>query len=379
MLGVLFAARTVMACQFQTVGSSAPFLADTFAIDYATLGTLIGLYMLPGVVVALPGGVMAQSFGAKRIVISGLMLMAAGGLLMGAAPSHLTLFAGRLIAGAGAVLINVLMAKMIADWFAEREVVTAMAVLIASWPLGLGLALVLVPPLAAATSWRVVMDVAALIALGSMVAVALVYRDPPDVAAGPGTSLRLDLTKREWLAVLIAGSIWTSYNVAYVVLVSFLPEFFTDHGYSFAQAGWIVSLLGWFLIPSVPLAGWLAERFKQPDLFLVGGFVITGLAAAALPFVSAPIYVFAVLALAVGAPGGLIMAMPAQVLRAEQRAGGMGVYFTWYYVGMATMPGLAGLARDVTASAAAPPLFAAAMMALAIAGLMAFRLVQTRA
>ncbi len=378
MLGVLFAARTVMACQFQTVGSSAPFLAGSFAIDFTQLGTLIGLYMLPGVFVALPGGVMAQSFGAKRIVITGLLLMAAGGAMMGGSPSHVTLFAGRLISGAGAVLINVMMVKMVADWFARREIVTAMAVLIASWPLGLGLALVLFPPLAAVTSWRVVMHAAALLALGSMVAVGLIYRDPPDVAAAPGAGLRLDLTGREWLAVLIAGSVWTSYNVAYIVLVSFLPEFFTGHGYSLAQAGWIVSLLGWFLIPSVPLAGWLAERFERPNLFLVGGFVVSGLAAAALPFVPAPIYVFGILALAVGAPGGLIMAMPAQVLRAERRAGGMGVYFTWYYVGMATMPGLAGFARDVTASAAAPPLFAAAMMALALAGLIAFRLAQTR-
>ena len=40
---------------------------------------------------------------------------------------------------------------------------------------------------------------------------------------------------------------------------------------------------------------------------------------------------------------------------------------------MALLPGLAGMARDLTASAAAPALFATGMMALAIAGLAGFR------
>ena len=378
-LAVLFIARTVMACQFQTVGSTAPFLLDGLAIDYAKLGTLIGLYMLPGIFIALPGGMLGQRFGAKRVVLAGLLLMAVGGALMGLASSFALVAAGRLIGGTGAVLINVLMTKMVADWFAKREIVTAMAILIASWPLGLALGLILFTPLAAALSWRAVMHAAALLSLASGALVALSYRDPPDAGLAPSARLHLHLTAREWLAVSFAGAVWMAYNVGYIVLISFLPGLFSMHGFSPAAAARIVSLLGWTLIPTVPLAGYLAERFGRPNLFLVGGFIISGLTAAALPFASAPLYPFALLALMIGAPAGLIMALPAQALRAESRAGGMGVYFTWYYAGMALLPGLAGLARDVTASAAAPALFAAAMMALALLGFVGFRLIQKRA
>ena len=49
MLAVLFMARTAMACQFQSVGSVGPFLIESLRVDYTMLGTLIGLYMLPGV------------------------------------------------------------------------------------------------------------------------------------------------------------------------------------------------------------------------------------------------------------------------------------------------------------------------------------------
>src|SRR5476651_443616 len=83
MLAVLFVARTAMALQFQTVASSGPFLIDALGIDFAALGLLIGLYMLPGVAIALPGGVLGQRFGAKAVVLAGLAMMAVGGAIMG--------------------------------------------------------------------------------------------------------------------------------------------------------------------------------------------------------------------------------------------------------------------------------------------------------
>ncbi|HZD88530.1 MAG TPA: MFS transporter, partial [Pseudolabrys sp.] len=314
-----------------------------------------------------------------HVVLVGLALMAFGGAGMGMSGSFLSLSSGRLASGIGAVLINVLMTKMVADWFAGREIVTAMALLIASWPLGLALGLLLFAPLAAAYGFGAVMHAGAVLSLLSLLLVALIYRAPADQSAKAAAGLRLTLSGREWLAVCFAGSVWTAYNVGYIVLISFLPGLFERHGWSFAQASRIVSFLGWTLIPSVPLAGYLAERYNWSNLFLVGGFVLAGSAAAVLPFAPNPLVAFTVLVCAIGAPGGLIMALPAQVLRPENRAGGMGIYFTWYYTGMAMLPGLAGVTRDATGSAAAPALFAAAMMMLALAGLIGFRAVMRTA
>src|SRR5262245_36193754 len=108
MLFVLFLARTAMAYQFQTVPSDGPFLMDGLGLSFAELGTLIGLYMLPGIVIALPSGMLAQRLGSERVVLSGLVLMVIGGAMMGA-HSVALVFAGRLISGLGAVFVNVLM------------------------------------------------------------------------------------------------------------------------------------------------------------------------------------------------------------------------------------------------------------------------------
>jgi predicted MFS family arabinose efflux permease len=374
MLLVLFVARTAMACQFQSIASTSSFLIKAFSIDFARLGTLVGLYMLPGIFIALPGGLLAQRFGAKNLALAGLSLMVVGGVLMGFGSSYGVVAAGRVISGVGAVLINVLATKMAADWFAGREVISAMALLVISWPLGIALGLLLFSPVAESLSWNAVMYLTALMAALSFVLMLLVYRNPPEAPAIKGSHIRLELARQEWIAVSLAGFVWMTYNAGYIVLVSFLPGLFTANGYSLSQAGLVVSFLGWLLIPSVPVVGALAERLGRPRLFLVGGLLAAGLAAAALPFAREPVIPFGILAVVIGAPAGLIMALPAQALQPKNRASGMGVYFTWYYAGMAMLPALAGLARDLTASPAAPALFASVMMALAVAGVVGFRL-----
>ena len=372
MLLLLFLSRTAMGLQFQTVASVRPFLMNALAIDFTAIGVLIGLYMLPGVIIAFPGGMLGQRFGAKGVVVAGLVLMVMGSVAMGVSSSFSDVAAGRLVAGTGAVLLNVMFTKMVADWFAGREIVTAMAVLVSSWPLGLAVGLLMFGPLAEVHGWRTVMYLSAVASAAALVVVALGYRDPPDLPKSGPAHLSLNLTAREWLMVAVAGAIWAFFNVAYIVLISFVPEFFTLRGYSLSSASQIVSLIGWFVIPAIPLAGYLVERFGRPNLFMAAGFAIVLLAAVIMPFVDAPLIPFGVIVLVIGVPAGLIMALPAQALRPQSRATGMGVFFTFYYIAMAILPGGAGLARDLSGSPSAPALFAAVMMLLCLLGLASF-------
>src|SRR5690242_1018594 len=110
-LVLLVVARLAMGYQFQTVASTAPFLAERLGLGYAEIGSLIGIFMLPGIVVSLPGGWLTARFGDRRICAAGLALMAAGGLLMAAAGGPELLFAGRVVCGAGGVLFNLVLTK----------------------------------------------------------------------------------------------------------------------------------------------------------------------------------------------------------------------------------------------------------------------------
>lgn len=379
MLLVLFLARASLAYQFQTIASIGPILVEEWKIDFTWLGTLIGLYMLPGTVFAIPSGLIGQKFGAKRVILLGLALMAIGGLMTGSHVFEIA-FAGRLISGIGGVIINVIMTKMVTDWFAQREIVVAMSILVSSWPMGLALGLITFPAIASLGTWPPVMYAAVAVILVSFVLVALLYRDPPDVSALLVGRFRFALSGREWLLVLLAGLIWGAYNVAFIVMISFLPEFLTARGYTLTEAGRIVSVLGWSLIVIVPIAGLVAQRFGRLDMLMAGGLTVAGLAGASLPFTFGSHFIaaFMVVSVMAGIPAGLIMSLPAEALSAENRAVGMGVFFTCFYVSMAVMPAVAGWVRDFFASPAAPVFFAAAMLGVALAGLVVFRLAQRR-
>ena len=374
---MLFVARTAVAFQFQSVGALSSLLVDALATDYAGIGTLIGVYMLPGIVIALPGGLLGQKFGDKRVVLVGLGLMAAGAVVTAAGASLPSAAVGRVISGVGAVLLTVLLTKMAADWFEGREMAIAMAILITSWPVGIALGLVSFGPIAERVSWPGVMIVTAVASIVALLLMAVGYRRPPGAPVSTvRPSLRPVLTTREWVLVSVVGAVWAAYNVSYIVLVSFAPSLLVARGHSLSAAGLIVSLAGWLLIPTCPAGGYLVQRVGRADAVMLGSFAVSAAAMLALPSASAPALFFCVVAIAFGPAAGVIMTLPTEAVRPEARAAGIGVFYVWYYLGMALLPRVAGMTRDVTGTPAAPIVFSAAMLGIAAAALVAFRSVQ---
>ena len=88
--------------------------------------------------------------------------------------------------------------------------------------------------------------------------------------------------------------------------------------------------------------------------------------------------VFIWLGLIFGPPAGIIMALPTEVLHPENRAAGMGLYFSCFYGGMMALTSLAGFSRDLTQNAAAPILFGGMLLIIAIIILTLFRTFQAR-
>ncbi len=73
-LAVLFAARAATGFQFQSVGSAAKLLMEDLGINYSQIGMLLGVYLLPGVIVAFPAGLLGQRFRDKTLGLAGFGL-----------------------------------------------------------------------------------------------------------------------------------------------------------------------------------------------------------------------------------------------------------------------------------------------------------------
>ncbi len=232
-LAVLFFARTTMAFQFQSVAALAPLVVDDYGASLADIGLLIGFYFAPGIVIAIPGGAIAKRLGDRASSAAGMVLMLLGALLPVLDGSWAMLVAGRVVAGIGGVILSVLTTKMLTDWFAGREISTAMAIYVNSWPVGIALALLVLPAVAGSGG----LDLA-WVAVLSLIAIGLVlfvtgYRPPAHATAPPTATTRtggLPLAP-----VLFAGTIWALYNTALAMVFGFGPTLLSQRGWSLGR------------------------------------------------------------------------------------------------------------------------------------------------
>ena len=362
-LAVLFAVRATIAFQFQSVAAVAPLLTSQFGVSLADIGVLIGLYFAPGIALALPGGAIGQRFGDKRTALAALLLMLAGSAMMASSTSWNIQIAGRLVAGAGSVILSVQLTKMLTDWFAGKEIATAMAILVNSWPLGIAVCLLVLPLIGTHYGIGAAHLGVAAFAAGGIVLLAMLYRPPADLAvASTATTGRLD--RHATLAVIAAGLIWGLFNVGFAIIFSFGPTMLVERGWSIAEAGSTVSIVLWISVASVPLGGLLADRTGRPATIVVAAAAATAALMVLLPRSGAVFPIVIALGLISGLPAGPIMSLPARVLQPHTRAIGMGVFFTMFFACMMLGPVVGGACAKWMGSAAAAFDFGAAMISL---------------
>ncbi|MFW5834756.1 MAG: CynX/NimT family MFS transporter [Pseudomonadota bacterium] len=369
MLAILFFARTSTGYSFQSIGSAGPVIAASLGIDFALVGTLIGLFMLPGMVLALPSGLLARHASDRMLIGLGLLLMTLGILVSAMGGDYTAVAAGRLLTGIGATVTNLYFAKATLEWFAEsRHLPLAMAILLNSWPLGIALGLMTQGDLTLVLGWRGALSISGVATLAAALLMALAYREAPGRAVPPagGVAALRALAPREWRDMVLVGLVWGALNVGLVLVFGFAPALLASEGVDLGRAGWLVGLGTWIGILAIPLGGAIASRTGHSRAVI-----------AVCTFASMPVFVllaarpdlpFAYVAfgLVAFAAAGPIMALPQRFVGAANRAAGMGLLYTIYYVTITVAPAFAGWLHDGYGPAA-PIAFGALVMLLSLA------------
>ena len=372
-LALLFACRTVMAFQYQSIAALSPILIETQGFSLADIGILVGLYLAPGIALAYPGGALGAALGDHRAVAFGMVLMIAGGAVVAFFPGYEAQIIGRVVAGIGGTILNVIMSKMVTDWFAGREIATAMAIYVNSWPVGIALALVALPTIAIATSvaaagWGLVAGL--IVALAALL---LLYRPPPGAAsASLGRNARPEGPVLQ--ATLLAGGVWGLYNGGMAMMFAFGPALLAGKGYGPEAASATASLALFAVAISVPIGGILADRTGRKDAIIAVGLLGGGGMLVLLPALSADLLTFPIAGLFAGIAAGPVMSLASEALvRPEHRAKGMGLFFTVFYISVVTGPIVAGWLATATGSPSAPFVLGLLMEVAGLAALFAFR------
>lgn len=384
-LGLLFVARAGLGFQFQTLGSVSSELVVELDLNYTQIGTLIGLFMVPGMILAIPAGFAGHFMSDRFIIGLGMLTLAAGGGLAAVAEGFDMLATARLISGVGFVVSTIFFTKMIADWFAGKELATAMSILVMSWPFGIAAGQIGHGWLALNFDWRMAFIVAAVYCVIAGILVIIFGREAPresnpsaETSTEPAGGFSFNLDRREATLILIAALVWALFNAGYVVYLSFAPRVLVAGGYDMVPALGVISIASWLLIFSGALCGMIVDRTGKSDLVLYICMAAAILALVVLPVLPLAIPSSLLLGLVGIAPAGVIMALTADAMKPQNRAIGMGLFFSVYFLIQSPAPAIAGWLYDLTGRPYTAILFAIALFFGTAAANLAFRVVQNR-
>lgn len=376
-LAAISLGRLAFGYQIQTVASIGPELSRLFGFDYTALGALVGLYLAPGALAALPAGLLGRRFGDRLIVGGGLCLMAVGGVVCASAGMG-GIGAGRVVCGVGAVALVVLQGKILAEWFPGRAFMGAVSLAIGAYPIGVGLGQLSHLRLTQAFGWQAAFLAGAGIAALSAALFIASFRAAPGAPVTRGMRVTWP-SPRECVLVVVAGSLWTAYNSGYLGFLSYVPSLLATRGAGAATAGAAIALATWSNVPALFAGSYLATRFGAWPVYLGATLSLAAGVAGIAGFPAEPLVWAAVFGALGSAHCSVIVAMGTGSTRPEHRAVGMGMFYTTYYIGGGVLPALCGRAADAVGSPAGALYAAAAVSLLGIPAFATHRLLTRRA
>ena len=342
------------------VGFSAllpPIIRD-LELSYARAGALASAFFWAYIAVQIPSGLLGDRFGRRRVLVLGLVGVAAATALTGLAGSFGALLVARLATGVGQGSLFSNDRAIIAALTPREKIGLGQGVSFTGPGLGIALGLALGGVLADALSWRAVLF---LFALGPLAAALAIARWVPRTPASSDAAALWPRLR----AVLGTGAVWVLGAAGacgiYVqfVLATWAPMFFLETGvHGLARAGTLAGVQGLAAVAGLVTGGWADDRLRRRGVrhrtIVATGLVALaasmGAMALALARGSSP-GVGVTLALAaffVWGIWGSAYALLGELVRAADLGAAFGLFNSICFVGAIVGPAVTGWVRDLT-------------------------------
>ncbi len=246
-----------------------PTMQHAFGITLLQASFLVSAFQLASMSLGIVGGMLADRFGPRRVMLVGLVASSLSSLVATFADSALPLMLCRALESAG-FLLSVLPGPALL-----RRLVPpgSLHVWLGRWgaymPLGMGLALVTAPWLIDAGGWRAAWAAGG--AASMLVALLVMWRLPADPPRLAGAQPMVSLIRRTvsapgpWLLALGFGC----YAAIWMGVFSFLPTVYHEGGIAPAAAGTLTAIAVLVNIGGNLAAGWLVQHRVPPPLLMV--------------------------------------------------------------------------------------------------------------
>jgi len=164
------------------MSNGAPFLLPALTnrgMPLATAGLLVAMPMVGMVCTLVAWGYAVDRFGERTVLIVGPIVMFAAGAAAATTTNYIALGALLLLAGIGAASTNGASGRVIAGWFPPDQRGLAMGIRQTAQPIGVGIAAMAIPAMAAAHGFSTAILVPALMAGVAAIGCAIGIIDPP--------------------------------------------------------------------------------------------------------------------------------------------------------------------------------------------------------
>jgi CP family cyanate transporter-like MFS transporter len=341
-------------------------------------GLLLGTYPLMYVAASLAVGALADRFGVRRAVTTGLVLITASALLRSATSNFIEMLAATSLIGLGGPVVSTVLPKLVAEGFTGKARVRAAGIYVTGPAVGGALTFAFTNSVAipAVGGWR---HLYLVYAVGGTLVTALWLRGAPRTAEhlgldphGRGSMRRVLRSPAVWRIVVVGIVVFTVGQG----LTSWLPSILTTHGIALSQAGVLVSVSRILQVPgNLLITGLLArsERTSATSMAVVGMLVTIGISVSLILFGN-PVWIAIALFAQGLAVGGLLPALISALMnvhgiRAGDVATAAGLFFTIGQSAGAGAPVVVGWLRDTTGNFDAGLIFViAVVLAAALPG-----------
>lgn len=344
----------VFAIVFQSIPPIVGFLVTSLGITHAQAGALMSLFGLPGIFISLPGGILADSYGSRRVGLAALVITLFGSLVVALGNSFSFLLIGRMIAGIGALTISVVAPQTLSQRYGREDMGKVMGIFNSMMPLGTVLTLNTFGSIAAFSSWRIPLLVASGYTFVILLLFQFNYTDSPtegDRENRPGIKDSVAYLSQVQTPVWILGTIWLLYNAGTIAYLSFASDFYVSVGYDLNYAGFLSSLLMIGALILSPVVGYLTDQYGNEETFIIIGSLGIAFLLWIIPqVVISPLITGLLMGVAASCVPAPIFALLPKFLPAERLGLGYGILATLLNMGVLVGPYLVGYYYDQSAN-----------------------------
>ncbi len=153
-LGILCCAYMLCYMDRMVMASAIPFVAKDFHLSPLGMGEVLSAFFVGYALMQIPGGLLADHFGPRAVLVGAITWWSIMTALTGAAPGLMALLAFRLLFGLGEGPFPSAGSKALSIWFPPGEIARAYGLQLAATGVGAAVAPLFVAALIIAWGWR---------------------------------------------------------------------------------------------------------------------------------------------------------------------------------------------------------------------------------